>query len=133
MVLVALGMTVMLAYAVAAAVVTRDGYAALKLRREIEDIRAQNALLRYQINLVESSARIEQAAQRLGLQRVDPVQQVDYVVLPASDCAASRELAQAEGRLDRGGLGAALMDLAAEVIHPAGGRAEASTDPGHRP
>jgi cytochrome c oxidase assembly protein Cox11 len=116
--LAALVLSLALAYAAESAVCTRNGYAGITLRREIEDLRAQNSLLRYQINLSESNYRVEQVASRLQLRPADAIREVDYVVLPSSD-------REEMGRADRStGVIAALA--------AAGGQAEASTGKGHR-
>ena len=46
-VLAALVFSLVLSYAIACAATTRNGYSEIALRREIEDLRAQTALLRY--------------------------------------------------------------------------------------
>jgi len=132
-VLAALVLSLMLFYAVGSAVAARNGYSAMALRREIEDLRAQNALLRYQINLTESNQRIQEAAVRMGLRPADPVQEVDYVFLPYPERGAATALAAADPTRASGGLAAALSELAEEVTISARTRAEASTDQGHRP
>ena len=119
----------MLCYGMASAITTQNGYTAMRVRREIEDLRAQEALLRYQINLGQSKHRIVQAAGRLELQLADPVREVDYVVLPSP---APDDGVQVAGGDDRN-LGALLADVAGEMVGSAGGRAAASTLEGHRP
>jgi hypothetical protein len=132
-VLAALVLSFMLFYAMGCALATRNAYAAMGLRREIENLRAQNALLRYQINLTESNQRLQQAATSLGLRPADPVQEVDYVVLPYSEQEAGVQLATRGPAQASGGLATVLAELATEVADSARGRAEASTVKGHRP
>jgi len=117
--LAALTLSFMLVYAMSCALTTRNAYAAMSLRREIEDLKAQNALVRYQINLTESNQRIQQAAAAMNLRPAD-AQEVDYVLLQASDKDAGMQLAT-------------LAELAAEVADSTRGRAEASTNKSHRP
>jgi len=132
LVLAALGFTLILGYAAADALTTRHGYAEMSLRREIEDLRAQNALLRYQIYLARSQENIQEAVQRLGLRPADPVREVDYVVLPESAAEGEIRLAGEGPTPGPAGLGAALAELATEVVTGVGGRAEASTGESHR-
>ncbi len=66
-VLAALGFVGTLAYAWQNAICLRNGYAKIALTREIDDLHARIALLNYQINLAESSPRVEQVADRLSL------------------------------------------------------------------
>ncbi len=122
----------MLAYAAASATINRNGYREMGLRQEIEEARAQTALLRYQIHLAESSPRVQGAAARLGMVPADPVREVDYVLLrPLSEEAP--ELAAVDATEGSASLATALAELAAGVVSSAGGCAEASTDRGHRP
>jgi len=132
-VLAALFLCVMLCYAVACAVTTRNGYGTMAMRREIEDVQAQNALLRYQIHVTESSQRVQRAAEDMELRPADPVTEVDYVALPYPDAGAERALAAADPTRESGGLAEVLAGLAMEVEHGARSRAEASTVEGHRP
>jgi len=131
LVLAALSLSLTLLYAAQSAVCTHNGYTALSLRREIEDLRAQNSLLRYQINLGESTPRVEQAAARLSLRPADPIREVDYVVLPHSDQEQARvaELNPAQSPKGLAGVMAAFAD---QMVGSAGGRAEASTGRSHR-
>ncbi len=115
----------------ASAVTTQRGYAALRLRRQIEDLRAEKAYLRYQIGFIQSRARIAQAAERLDLQPADPVREVDYVALPASQAEAGPQVASAESRVEPRGLRALAERWAGQFA--TGGRAEASTVENPRP
>lgn len=130
--LAALSFSLILGYAAASATIARNGYVEMGLRQEIEELRAETALLRYQIHLAESGERIRQVAARLGLNPVDPVHGVDYVLLPYPTSEGS---AQAAGTGDDGpkGLASALAEFAAGVVGSTEGRAEASTAGGHRP
>lgn len=130
-VLAALGFCLVLGYAALSALSTRNGYTEIGLRREIEDLRARNALLRYQVHLTESNGNVQAAAEDLGLRPADPVREVDYVILPYSTGADGIQIAADS---DRRGMGvtAVLGQLAAEVV-TAGSRADASTVSGHRP
>jgi hypothetical protein len=130
-VLAALLLSLVLFYAMGSAVTARNGYTAVTLRRELEDLRAQNALLRYQINLAESNQRIQQAAARMELRQAG-VQEVDYVVLSYPERGAATALAAADPIRETGRLAAALAELAAEVSISARGQAEASTGQGRR-
>ena len=129
-VLAALSLFLVLCYGVSSAVVTRNGYTAIRLRQEVEALRAQGALLRYQINLTQSKQRIAQSAPRLGLQSADPVREVDYVVLPPWEGAM--ELAAGDPIREQGGLAALLAELANGVVGSGRGEAEASTGEGSR-
>jgi len=130
-VLAALGLALTLLYAAQSTVCTRNEYTALALRRDIEDLRARNALLRYQINLGESTRRVEQVASRLKLRPADPIREVDYVVLPHSD-QQQAQLAKLDPASTPKGLAGVMAALADEVVGSAGGRAEASTGESHR-
>ena len=132
-VLAALSFSLVLAYAAASASITRTGYQQMALRQEIEDLRAQTALLRYQIDQAKSSGRVHETAFQLGLVQADPSREVDYVLLPYSAPGDAARLAAADPREESAGLAAALAQFAAGVVTRAGGRAEASTDKGHRP
>ncbi len=132
LVLAALGFTLVLAYGAADALATRNGYAEMALRREIEDVRARNAVLRYQINLARSQQSIAEVADRLGMQAADPVNEVDYVVLSGEKGATGTRMAAGEPGQEPARLAAALGALATEVVSGAGGEAEASTGKGHR-
>lgn len=132
-VLAALMLSLMLFYAMGCAVTTRNAYAGMALRRDIENLRAQNALLQFQINLTESNQRMQQTAANLGLRPADPVQEVDYVLLPHSEPESGTQVAAAGAAQEPGGLAAVLAELATEVVSSARGRAEASTAQGHRP
>jgi hypothetical protein len=127
--LTALGFALVLAYAAASATIARNGYAEMQLRQEVEDLRARNALLRYQNHFAASSERVHQTAQQLGLAMADPVAAVDYVSLPSSTPAQVTRVALAP-RGEWATVSSLLSELATGVS--AGGRAEASTDSGHR-
>ena len=129
--LAALGLALTLMYAAQSAVCTRNEYTALALRRDLEDLRAQNALLRYQINLDESARRLEQVAARLQLRPADPINEVDYVVLPRSD-QQQAQVAELDPVHASKGFTGVMAGLADEVVGSAGGRAEASTGESHR-
>ncbi len=128
--LTAVGFVLVLFYAAACAAITRNGYVEVQLRQEIEDLRAQTALLRYQNDMVASSERAPDAAARLGMMPGDPVAAVDYVSLPSSAQPQVTRLALASGG-ERAGLSTIVSQWASEIS--AGGRAEASTDTSHRP
>jgi hypothetical protein len=130
-VLAALSFSLVLGYGVLNAMIARSGYAGMELRKEIEDRRAESALLRYQIHLAESNGSVHQSAARLGLRPCSPTEEVDYVRLP-SPGPESTKLTAADPGARRGGLATAVADFAAEEIFAAGGRAEASTAGGHR-
>jgi len=132
-VIAALAFSLVLAYGMASAAITRDGYTEQSLRREIEDLRAQTALLRYQIHLAQSSERVSETAQRLGLDPADPETDVDYVLLPHSAPVETTELAAADPNDGSTTLAAAVAEFAAGMVSSAGGRAEASVEEGHRP
>ena len=131
--LAALCLFCVLCYGMASAITTQNGYQAMRLRREIEDLRAQEALLRYQINLTQSKQRLIAAAERLELQFADPVREVDYVLLPSPGPEGAVQVAGEGTEADPRGLGALLAGMAQEMVGSAGGRAEASTLEGHRP
>lgn len=133
MLLAALSFSLILGYAAASATIARNGYVEMGLRQEIEELRAETALLRYQIHLAESGERIRQVAARLGLSPVDPVHGVDYVLLPYPTSDGSAQVATGTGDDGPTGLASALAEFAAGVVGSAEGRAEASTAGGHRP
>ena len=128
-VLTALSFALVLAYAAASATIARNGYAEMQLRQGVEDLRARNALLRYQNQLAASSERVQQTAEQIGLAMADPVAAVDYVSLPSSTPAQVTRVALAP-RGEWATVSSLLSELATGVS--AGGRAEASTDSGHR-
>ena len=128
LVLAALAFSLILCYAAGCTIAARDGYEAMSVQREIEDLRAQNALLRYQINVAHSNQRLEQAAVGLGLRPADAVREVDYVLLPSSGPGDAVQLAESDRSRDPGALEAVLSGFAAEVVGSFGGRAEASTE-----
>jgi len=130
-VLAALGLALTLVYAAQNAVCTRNGYTALALQRDLEDLQAQNSLLRYQINQGESTRRVEQVAGGLHLRPADPIREVDYVVLPHSD-QPQAQLAEIDPAKAPKGLAGVMATLAHEVVGSAGGQAEASTGVSHR-
>ena len=131
LVLAALCFTLIVGYAVADALTTRNGYAEMALQREIEDLQAQNALLRYQIYVAKSQTNIQEVAERLGMRPADPMGEVDYVLLPEATARGEIWLAAEDGTAEPGGIGATLAGLATEVMTGAGGLAEASTGEGH--
>ena len=130
--LAALVLSLMLLYAMSCTLTTRNAYAAMSLRRETEDLKAQNTLIKYQINLTESSQRVQQAAANMNLRPADS-REVDYVVLPPSDMDARIQQATTDSTRASTGLAGTLAELAAEVADSTRGQAEASTDKGHRP
>jgi hypothetical protein len=130
--LAALVLSLMLLYAMSCTLTTRNAYAAMSLRRETEDLKAQNTLMKYQINLTESSQRVQQAAANMNLRPADS-REVDYVVLPPSDMDARIQQATTDSTRASTGLAGTLAELAAEVADSTRGQAEASTDKGHRP
>jgi cell division protein FtsB len=129
--LAALGFSLVLGYAAASATIARNGYVEMGVRQEVEELRAEIALLRYQIHLAESGERIRQVAARLGLSPVDPVHEVDYILLPHPASAGPTELARGVGEDSPADLASALAEFAAGVVASAEGRAEASTVEGH--
>lgn len=131
-VLAALGLSFALGFAAQNAVCIRNGYSGMALRRDIEELRASNSLLRYQINLTGSAQRVQQAAERLSLRPADPVTEVDYVALPADVAPGASQVATADAVRSPGGISAVLAALATEVGR-ARGKAEASTGTSHRP
>ncbi len=132
MLLAALGFSLILAYAAASATIARNGYIEMGLHQEIEELRAEAALLRYQVHLAESGERVHQVAERLGLTPADPVREVDYILLPSPASDEITRLAADTGATTSAGLASALAEFAAGVVTSAGGRAEASTAEGHR-
>jgi len=130
--LAALAFSLVLGYAALSALTTRSGYAEIALRREIEDLRAQNTLLRYQVHLAESNGNVQAAARDLGLRPADPVEEVDYVFLPHPAQPGETQVAADGSERRRARVTAAIAQFAAEVV-TAGSRAEASTGSGHRP
>ncbi len=131
-VLAALGLSLALGFAAQNAMCIRNGYTAMGLRRDIEELRASNSLLRYQVNLTGSAQRVQQAAERLSLRPADPVNEVDYVALPADAAQGATQVATADETRSPGGISAVLAALANEVGR-ARGQAEASTGTSHRP
>jgi hypothetical protein len=132
-VLAALAFSLVLAYGMASATIARGGYTEQSLRREIEDLRAQTALLRYQIHLAQSSERVQETADRMGLTAADSEKDVDYVLLPHSAPVETTELAAADPSDGSTTLATAVAEFAAGMVTSAGGRAEASVEKGHRP
>lgn len=130
LVLAALCLSLALVYAVQSAVCTKNGYTAQALKRSLEDVSAQNELLRYQINLGQSNYRVEQAASRLAMHPASSGE-VDYVLLPQAE--RSVELAELDPVQTQGGLRGVLTAFADEVVGSAAGHAEASTGTSHRP
>ena len=127
-VLAALALSLILGYAAASAVSIQNGYTAMALRRETEDLRAQNLLLQHQIDVTKSNQRLREAATRLGLHPAHPVLEADYIVLPGPAAAPGAQTAQAGESQPRRGLAARLARLAMAVVGSADGRAEASTE-----
>ena len=127
-VLAALALSLILAYAAVSAVTIQNGYTAMALRQETEDLRAQNLLLRHQIDVTRSNQRLREAATRLGLHSADPVREADYIVVPDLAVAAGAQTAQVGESRPEGGLAARLERLATAVVGSADGRAEASTE-----
>ena len=118
--LAALALSLVLAYAATSAVGIQNGYTAMALRRETEQLRAQNLLLQHQIDIARSNQHVREAATRLGLHPADPVGEADYIVVPDLAIAAGEPRPE-------GGLAARLARLAMAVVGSAEGRAEAST------
>ncbi len=131
-VLAALGFFLVLCYGAASALTTRNGYAEMSLRREIEDLRAEIALLNYQINLAHSESNLQLAAQRFNMRPADPRAEVDYLLLPHPAGEGETRVAAGDPPSRRTGIAARLAELAETVVGTAGGRAEASTVEGHR-
>ena len=127
-VLAALSLSLTLTYAAARAVCTKSGYVALALRRDIEDIRAQNALLNYQINLSKSTLQVEQVATQLNLRPADPVHDVDYVAV-APYTQSQVQLAEADPAQSRKGLTSVLTSVASQMATGVEGQAEAQPAP----
>jgi len=127
-VLAALALSLILAYAAVSAVSIQNGYTAMALRRETEDLRAHNLLLQHQIDVTRSNQRLREAAARLGLHSADPVGEADYIVVSDLAVAAGAQTAQAGESRPEGGLAARLDRLAMAVVGSADGRAEASTE-----
>jgi hypothetical protein len=121
-----------LGYAAARATITRDSYTEMSLRHDLEELRAQTALIRYQIHFAESSDRVRETAGRFGMTSSDAVGGVDYVLLPHSTPGVDTRLAAADPTDGQTGLTSALAHYAAGVVS-AGGRAEASVTSSHRP
>jgi hypothetical protein len=130
--LAALSLSLILGYAAASATIARNGYVEMGLHQEIEELRAEAALLRYQIHLAESGERVRHVAERLGLMPADPVREVDYILLPYPASGQTTRLAAHTGEDTSAGLASALAEFAAGVVTSAGGRAEASTAEGYR-
>ena len=126
-VLAALSFSLVLAYAAISTVGTRNGYTAMALRGETEDLRAQNLLLRHQIDVAESNQRLREAAPRLGLRPAHGAAEADYVVVPGL-VAADAGAADAPEARPQGGLAARMARLATAVVGSADRRAEASTN-----
>ena len=131
--LTALAYSLVLSYGALSALVTRNGYAQMALRQEVEDLQARIALLSYQVNIAESGPRVEQAAARLNMRPADPVAEVDYVLVPRAEPAEEMQVAGGGSSRLGWGLGERLAQLATEVVSCAEDRAEASTVEGHRP
>ncbi|MFB3880730.1 MAG: hypothetical protein ACE149_05675 [Armatimonadota bacterium] len=129
-VLTALGFGFVLVYGIASATVARNGYSEMQARQQIEDLRARTALLRYQNRRAESSASADETAKRLKMVMSDAAGAVDFVALPSSSPAQVTRLALRPAG-ERATITSVVSRLAEEV--GAGGRAEASTDSGHRP
>jgi len=132
-VLTALGYSLVLSYGAASALITRNGYAQMALRQEVEDLHARMALLSYQVNVAESGPSVEQAAARLSMRPADPVAEVDYVLVPCPEPAKEIKLAAGRPSRSTSVLAARLAEFATEVVSCSGDRAEASMVEGHRP
>jgi hypothetical protein len=126
--LAALSLSLTLTYAAARAMCTKSGYAALALRRDIEDLRAQNALLNYQINLGKSTLQVEQVATQLNLRPADPVRDVDYVAV-APSTQSQVQFAEADPAQSRKGLTSVLTSVASQMASGVEGQAEAQPAP----
>ncbi len=120
--LAALCLSATLLFAVANAWCTKSGYTSQGLRRNLEDMRSLNELLRYQINLSQSNYQVDQHASALAMRPVQAAE-VDYVVLPQTD----RAFAELDPAARAGGLRGAWQNFTAEMARPNTGRAEAST------
>jgi hypothetical protein len=129
-VLTALGFGFVLVYGMASAAIARNGYGEMQARQEIEDLRARTALLRYQNRRAESTANAEATAKQLNMMMSDAVGAVDFVSLPSSAPAQMKRLALTPVG-EPATIASVVSQFASEV--GAGGRAEASTDSGHRP
>lgn len=79
------GFLLVLLYLAQATAVSASGYEAQRLLAERDELRRQNALLEIESARLESPARVEADAQRLGLVRAATIR-----VVPAEELAASR-------------------------------------------
>jgi hypothetical protein len=79
------GFLLVLLYLAQATTVSAAGYEAQRLEAQRDEIRRQNALLEIESARLDSPARIEAAAQRLGLVRAATIR-----VVPAVEIAAKR-------------------------------------------
>jgi hypothetical protein len=82
---IVLGFLVVLLYLAQATAVSAAGYEAQRLEAQRDEIRRQNALLAIESARLESPARVESEAQRLGLVRAATIH-----VVPAEAVAAAR-------------------------------------------
>jgi hypothetical protein len=107
----------------------RNAILAMGLRRDIEEpARATLSCATKSIRRDRRSA--QRAAERP--EPADPVNEVDYVALPADAPQGATQVATADGTRSPGGISAVLAALANEVGR-ARGQAEASTGTSHRP
>ena len=79
------GFLLVLLYLAQATAVSAAGYEAQRLEAQRDEIRRQNALLEIESARLDSPARIEAAAQRIGLVRAATIR-----VVPAVEIAAKR-------------------------------------------
>jgi hypothetical protein len=82
---IVVGFLLVLLYLAQATTVSAAGYEAQRLEAQRDEIRRQNALLEIESARLDSPARIEAAAQRLGLVRAATIR-----VVPAVEIAAKR-------------------------------------------
>ena len=130
--LAALVFSLIIGYVTVSALSTRNGYDEMGISRDIEGLRAETALLRYQIHVAESDANVQEVTADLDMRPVDPLSGVDYVLLPGPE-GSEADLEPSPGTQTAHGdsLAARVAEYALGVV-TAGGRAEASTVPGHR-
>lgn len=122
-VLTALAFAFVLCFGIANAVINRNGYAEIRLRRDLEDLRARVALLQYQNDVAESSARVTKIASASGMAIVESGH-TDTVIIPRTTASEEPQLALGPAA----GRPVTASALLSEFT--AGGRAEASTDRG---
>jgi hypothetical protein len=131
--LAALAFGLVVAFVAASASATRSGYAEMALLREIDGLRAETALFRFQIHLAESDLNVQEAALDLGMCPADPVQDVDYVLLPHPAEGSPRSQLACHPPVEDGPSLAARIAEYASGVTALGGQAEASTTHSHRP